>query len=94
MICLKYALEDMFQNRVNLQHDHCALPFLILDAVDSVNKGRRGPDGKTPYELRYGKPWNGRMEQFGRKVMFLEVGPHGRRIDKSYKTCVFLGCVG
>lgn len=33
---------------------HWCLPFLVLHAVASINRGRRGPDGKTAFELRYG----------------------------------------
>ena len=35
-----------------------------------------GLDGKTPYELRYGKRWRRELVQFGERVMWITPGKH------------------
>jgi hypothetical protein len=49
------------QEMLNIVIDqlHWCIPFLVLYAVATINRGRGGPDGLTPYELRYGRPWEG-----------------------------------
>jgi len=59
---LKYATEKLLG--VHLTADHPVLPFLVMMACSTVNRGRRGVDGRTPYERRYGKPWSGNMARF------------------------------
>ena len=47
------------------------LAFLVPDACATVNRGRRGADGRTVYELRSGRPWRGRMANFLEVVQYI-----------------------
>jgi hypothetical protein len=48
----KYAVENLLG--VTLTPTHQCLPFLAESACVSLNRGRRGPEGRTAYELRRG----------------------------------------
>ena len=53
----------------------------------AINIGRRGPDGRTAWELRYGKTFNRKVCRFGEHVMFLKV-----TAEKGLKDRFFHGC--
>ena len=86
---LKFALEQLLNVRIDSSHQ--CLPFLIMHAAATINRGRRGPDGRTAYELRFGKPWNGKIAEFGEKVMYLGPGSRKSRLDTGYQEGVFFG---
>ena len=89
MRTLKYATEKLLG--VHLTADHPVLPFLVMMACSTVNRGRRGVDGRTPYERRYGKPWSGKMARFGEKVHWLPLGQRASRVDSGFRQGIFLG---
>ena len=57
----------------------------------SVNLGRRGPDGRTPYELRRGRAWHGRTADLGE--ILLGLGARASRLDSGYSEGVYLGVI-
>ena len=61
------------------------MPFLVMHGVACINRGRRDASGKTPYELRYGRPWNGKMAEFGELVMWLPEGKRASRLHSGYR---------
>ena len=85
------ATEQLLQ--IKLMANVGLLPFLVLYACRTINTGRRGTDGKTAYELRYGKAWRGKWAIFGEKVMWLPVGPRASHLDTGYKEGVFLSVI-
>ena len=85
------ATQEMLKVTIGAQH--ACLPFLVMYAASSINRGRRGPDGKTAYELRFGKAWHGKWAQFGEKVMWLPTGKRTSRLDTGYRHGVFLGVI-
>lgn len=85
------ATEQLLQ--IKLAANFVLLPFLVLYACRTINTGRRGTDGKTAYELRYGKAWRGKWAIFGEKVMWLPAGPRASHLDTGYKEGVFLGVI-
>ena len=54
---LKYALERLLN--LEIGPNHWCLPFLVMYACATINRGRRGVDGRTPYELSYGRAYHG-----------------------------------
>ena len=88
----KLATEQLLN--VQIGPEHQCLPFLVGYACSTMNRGRRGGDGRTAYELRYGKPWKGRIAEFGECVMYLPAGKMARSSTESgYKPGVFYGLV-
>jgi len=88
---IKHATEQLLN--VQISPDHPCLPFLILYACSTVNRGRKGADGRTSYELRFGRPWNGKIAEFAEKVMWLPLGKSASTLDSGYKEGIFLGLV-
>ena len=66
---------------------------MVMHGVACLNRGRRDTSGKTPYELRYGRRWNGKMAEFGERVMWLPEGKRASRLDSGYRAGIFLGLV-
>lgn len=52
---------------------------------------RRGPDGRTPYERRFGKKWRTPMIRFGGHVMWLPSGKCDSRLAPGYRCGIYLG---
>ena len=47
---------------------HPVLPWLVKYSVAMVNRCRRGPDGKTAYELRKGRKFGRTLPHFAEKT--------------------------
>ena len=63
-------------------------------AATSINLGRVGPDGRTPYELRFGKRWRRELVCFGERVLWVPPGKHpGGGVTPWKDNGVFLGIV-
>ena len=71
---MRFALEENLGCKVD--DDHPALACLVEWAAASVNIARIGADGKTPYELRFGRRWRREVAQFGEKAMWMSPGKH------------------
>ena len=86
---LRHALEQ----RIGMQIDagHLVLAWLVRYAAASINRGRVGPDGKTAYQLRYGKPFRQTLPEFGECVQYLPAGKRQSRLEDRYKKGIFLG---
>ena len=54
-------------------------------------RGRRGPDGKTPYERRFGKKWRAAMVRFGEHVLWLPFGKRDSGLESGYRSGIYLG---
>ena len=54
-------------------------------------RGRRGPDGKTPYELRFGKKWRAAMVRFGEHALCLPSGKRDSRLESGYRSGIYFG---
>ena len=53
---------------------HLVLTWLVTYSVAMVNRGRRGPDGKTAYELRTGRKFARALPHFAKKILFMVSG--------------------
>jgi len=86
---IKYATEKFLG--VVIDHDHWSLPFICKYAGATMARGRRGPDGKTPYERRFGKKWRAAMVRFGEHVLWLPSGKRDSRLESGYRSGIYLG---
>ena len=57
----------------------------------SINLGRRGPDGRTGWELRHGRPFGRTLPGFGEVVHFLPGGKRSSGLTDKFSTGVYLG---
>ena len=57
----------------------------------TINIGRRGIDGKTPWERRHGRPCRRSIAEFGEKILWLPTGKHKSHLEERYLRGVFLG---
>ena len=53
---------------------HPVLSWLVKHSVAMVNRCRRGPDGKTAYELRKGRKFARALPHFAEKILFMVPG--------------------
>ena len=60
--------------KVKLEPSDTAIAWLTLWAAMSVNIGRKGPDGRTAWELRHGKPFKRPIADFGERVLYRQPG--------------------
>ena len=67
---------------------HRVFPELDLDdsvfGAMPINIGRRGIDGKTPWEQRHGQPCRRSIAEFGEKLLWLPTGEHESHLDERY----------
>ena len=54
---------------------HPVLPWLVKYSAAMVNRRRRGPDGKTAYELRKGRKFARALPHLAEKILFMIPGP-------------------
>eukprot|EP00974_Lingulodinium_polyedra_P054744 5267985-Lingulodinium_polyedra.AAC.1 len=57
----------------------------------TINIGRRGLDGKTPWERRYGRSYKRSLAEFGEKVLYLPTGKRRANLEERYVPGIFLG---
>ena len=74
-----------------IKADHPCLPWLVEYAAMSINVGRRGPDGRTAWELRHGRPWKRLMAPFSERVLYLPGGKGASRLEQRYRPGLFMG---
>ena len=74
---LKCATEKFLG--IVIGHDHRSLPFLCKYAGATMVRARRGADGKTAYERRFGKKRRSPMVRFGEYVLWLPSGTRDSR---------------
>ena len=74
-----------------LEPTHPVVTWLIQWAAMTINIGRRGIDGKTPWERRHGRPCRRSIAEFGEKILWLPTGKHKSHLDERYLPGVFLG---
>eukprot|EP00973_Karenia_brevis_P043527 6031459-Karenia_brevis.AAC.1 len=85
---MKCSLEQFLG--IKIAADHKALTWLVGWAAMSINIARRGPDGRTAWELRHGKRFHRKVGLFGEHVMYLNVRKSPGLHDRWYHGC-FLG---
>ena len=54
--------------------EHLVLSWLVTYSVATVKRYRRGPDGKTAYELRKGRRFAKALPYFAEKILFMIPG--------------------
>ena len=54
---------------IELDATHPILAWAVEFAAMSINIGRRGPDGRTAWELRHGRDWKGELACFSEKLV-------------------------
>ena len=74
-----------------LEPTHPVVTWLIHWAAMTINIGRRGIDGKTPWERRHGRPCRRSIAEFGDRILCLPTGKHKSHLDERYLPGVFLG---
>ena len=72
---------------------HPVLTWLVKNSVPAVNRCRRGPDGKTAYELRKERKFARAMPHFAEKILFMIPGATkgAARVEPSWEDGIFLG---
>ena len=72
---------------------HPVLPWLVKYSAAMVNRCRRGPDGKTAYELRRRRKFARAMPHFAEKILFMIPGVTKSvvRVEPRWEAGIFLG---
>ena len=72
---------------------HPVLSWLVKYSVAMVNRYRRGPDGKTAYELRKGRKFARALPHFAEKILFMISGvtKSVARFEPRWEDGIFLG---
>ena len=86
---LRHALEKKLGVRIDMSN--AVLPWMVRHAAALINRGRPGVDGRTAYELRYGKPFRMQIPMLGERVLWLSAGKRASRLEDRYKPGIFLG---
>ncbi|CAK0792782.1 unnamed protein product, partial [Prorocentrum cordatum] len=76
---------------VSIGVEHPATPWMVEFAAMSINLGRRGADGRTAWELRYGRPFNKDLACFSEKVLYLPGGKRKAGIEDKFLAGLYLG---
>ena len=76
-----------------LEPTHPVVTWLIQWAAMTISIGRRGIDGKTPWEQRYGRPCRRSIAEFGEKILWLPTGKHKSHLEERYLPGVFWVCI-
>ena len=73
--------------------EHPVLSWLVKYSVAVVNRYRRGPDGKTAYELRKGRRFARALPYFAEKILFMIPGVTKgvARVEPRWEDGIFLG---
>ncbi len=69
---LKHAYEAL--HGVAVEQNSPILTWLVEASASLMNRGQRGSDGRTAYELRRGKPFRKEQVPFGECVLYLPAG--------------------
>ena len=69
-----------------LESTHPVVTWLIQWAAMTINIGRRGIDGKTPWERRHGRPCRRSIAEFGERILWLPTG-ESIRVTSMRGTC-------
>lgn len=67
------------------------MPWLALYAVATVNRRRRGADGRTAYERQFGEKWSQPMIRLAECVLWLPPGKRSSRLNSGIKYGICLG---
>ena len=72
---------------------HPVLTWLVKYSVAMLNRCRRGPDGKTAYELRKGRKFARALPHFAEKILFMipRVTKGVERVEPRWEDGIFLG---
>jgi len=87
---IKYDTERM--HNIQIPPTHSTLTWMGLYAAALINRARRGPDGKTAWELRKGRPCRRALAPFGEKCLFLPKETRHSDADSGYTVGFFMGC--
>ena len=88
---LRHAAEEALGRKI--PDTAPALSWLVTFAAMSINLDRAGVDGRTPYELRYGRSFKRALVLWGQKVQCMRPGRLVSRApsDSRWEEGVFLG---
>ena len=86
---LVHALQQLHSLKVE-PNSQC-LPWLVAFAAALMNRSRRGPDGRTAWELRKGRACRRQLCAFGEKFLYLPAGKRVSQLDTGYKEAFFFG---
>jgi hypothetical protein len=88
---LRHAAEHGLGRTIPDNHD--VLAWLPTHAAATINVTRVGVDGRTPYELRYGKKFRRPVAPWGQKVHWMPTGKLVSRTaaESRWKEGIFLG---
>ena len=72
---------------------HPVLTWFVKYSVAMVKRCRRGPDGKTAYELRKGRKFARALPHFAGKILFMVPGVTKgvARVESRWEDGIFLG---
>ena len=73
--------------------NHPVVPWLVKYTTAMINRRRIGPDGRTAYELRKGRPFKKPLPTFAEKILFFIPGSTKgpARVEPRWEDGVFLG---
>ena len=86
--CLKSALETFL--KITVPSSHPSLTWLVSWAAITMNLFRRGPDGRTAWELRHGRSFNRQVCVFGEHLLWMAPGTR-QGIESKWNHGCFLG---
>ena len=86
----KLALERKINKKIPSKHP--IMSWLVEHGADVLNKYHVNKSGRTAYEMIRGKPYNGEMFEFGRRVFHRYPGKtQGGSMKERWGTGIFLG---
>eukprot|EP00971_Amphidinium_carterae_P015640 308814-Amphidinium_carterae.1 len=88
---LKLQVENL--HGCSLSRESNLVPWLVRFAASTMNLGRKGRDGRTPFEIRHGRACKRPLGVFSEKVLFLpdEAGGRASRLEVRWQEGLYLG---
>eukprot|EP00973_Karenia_brevis_P072868 10119675-Karenia_brevis.AAC.1 len=76
---LKFASDKL--HGATIYRTHAGLPWMAAYSARLINRSRKGPDGRTAWELRRGRAWRQPLVPCAECVMYLAAGKRESRLD-------------
>ena len=77
-------------HNVEITSDHPAYAWAVSHAVFLYNRSDRDAGGKTPYELRKGKPYRKELAPWGHAILYMLLGKRKSTAAVKFQQGIFL----
>jgi hypothetical protein len=86
---LKFAVEEL--HGITLGQDSPQLTWIIHHGGQMIARSQRGPDGRTAWERRRGRPYRRALAPIGERVLYLPAGKKASTIEDRWRNGFFMG---